>query len=533
MRSPSRALQLLAFTLFFFIVQVASAQSGESPGICSGQPLQTQILVNQIPLLGVALIALSISIDVVAIGYIIGKLVPGTQLSQWVKKEYWEIAKSAILIAGIFAILAFLGGFAASLNYGISPYTIPTAAGSSVQNTGPLSTAFTALTVAAQTYLIQVYCPTTATSPPLTMQWYWGDGNYQTSYGGFSGVQHTYASAGTYTVKVTASDNTGNEAIGSQSLAVGVQGPSGQFTSTTSGSGQPIQMNIDFQVSGTTLMPSGSINDPNIPSPTAQNFVSSDYGNTFGGYFSGLGLGLGMLRSLSVSYYIPIPIGLLVPGAGQAIPTFFLGTIFNPYANKMVLQDIDANTYEGLMNDAISVLVLPVYSIIDFEYYLLPLLTFVGLAFLIPMGIIFRAMPFVRGIGGTLVAIGIGIALVLPAALVLINQPIYNFVQAQLGTQYNGQGNCNGLAWWFSALPGGAGCTSGIGANSGNGWLDAFTSFQEIYPAMNGIFFYSITSVLQLLLFILDLMILFPMIEAVAKSLGGTINIQFGKLRVK
>ncbi|MGI0141307.1 MAG: hypothetical protein ACREBF_01500 [Candidatus Micrarchaeales archaeon] len=401
--------------------------------ICSNPLVLNPILVNQIPLIVLALIALSISFDVLAIGYIIGKLVPGTQLSAWVRKEYWEIAKSAMLIAGIYAILVFAGSLASSLIVPINSAVLPSYTSTGTpQPTGTLSTPLTTLSLSAQAYLQNVYGCAAASS-------------------------------------------------------------------------------------------------------------SGNFANTYGSYFMGLGEGIGILREMRVGYYIPIPIGLIVPEA----PTFLLGTSFQPYANKMVLGDIDAGTYESLLNDAISIIILPLYSIVDLEFYLLPLLAFAGLAFLIPMGVIFRSMPFVRGIGGTLIAIGIGIVIVLPAALLFINQPIYNAVV----NNYLSPSVCslNSAPWWYIAvaptssspatatpnqnpqtLPSSLKC-----AGNNNGFIDAFASDGSIFPAMNGIFEYSVAAVIQWLLFILDLMILFPLVDTIAKSLGGTINISFGKLKVK
>jgi len=382
--------------LFLFLFGIANAQS-----ICSATP-HASITINQIPLIGIALIALSISFDVIAIGYIIGKLVPGTQLSNWVKKEYWEVAKSAMLIAGIYSVLVLMG----SIAVGLAGSSVPASSGSS------LSTSLSALTTATQTYLQGVFCGT----------------------------------------------------------------------------------------------PQGN---PNIA------------------YLLGLSLGLGSLSSLQVGYYIPIPLVLPV------LPTFTLGTSFSGYKNPMLSGAVDAGGYESMVNDAFSIVLLPVYTVIGMEYYLMPMLVFVGLAFMIPMGIIFRSMPFVRGIGGTLIGIGIGIAIVFPSIILIVNQPISTIVSTYIcspGTaQYPAcltqQGTASAIPWWLSSI--------NTYFPSGQGALDAGASLFSIYPGLNGVFLNTIPAVVQFLLLILDLAIAFPVIDAIAKSLGGTINIEFGKLKIK
>jgi len=388
--------------LFLFLFGVSNAQS-----ICSATP-QASITINQIPLIGIALIALSISFDVIAIGYIIGKLVPGTQLSNWVKKEYWEVAKSAMLIAGIYSVLVLMG----SVAVGLAGSSVNVPAGSS------LGTSLSALTTSTQTYLASVFCGTAQANPA----------------GG---------------------------------------------TATIGGA----------------------------------NYVS---------YLLGLSLGIGAIGTMQVGYYIPIPLGAEIL---QVIPVFTLGTSFQIYKNPMLAGAVDAGGYESLVNDAMSMVILPVYTVVGMEYYLMPMLVFVGLAFMIPMGIIFRAMPFVRGIGGTLIGIGIGITIVFPSIILIINQPISNIVNSYV-ISAPGSSNAAGTApWWISSaityFP------------QGQGGVDALASLSTIYPGLNGVFVYTIPAVVQFLLLILDLAIAFPIIDSIAKSLGGTINIEFGKLKIK
>ncbi|MDE1824799.1 MAG: hypothetical protein KGH61_00890 [Candidatus Micrarchaeota archaeon] len=376
--------------------------------ICTN-PTPVAINFNSIPLIGIAAIALFISFDVIAIGYVVGKLVPGTQLSQWVKREYWEVTKSAILIGMIYSALIFAGNIAIHL----VPVGIPASGGSP----------FTVLTNAAQSYLGQTFC-------------------------------------GTLT-----------------STATGIVGVS-----------------------------------------------------NYADYFYYLGIGSGLLQKLEVGWYIPVPIP--VPGA----PSFTLGTEFG-YENEMVIDlDINAGTYKSLVNDALTFVVVPPYVIIAMEYYLLPALVFIGLAFLIPFGLILRALPFLRGIGGTLIALGVGASIVFPLVLVLVNYPITNILAQQLQNPINAAYSQN--VWWLNLIPSQffpIASSSLQSATAGaEGFVDGFFGgVASEYPALNGTVDYSYPALLQFILIVVDLAITFPIIEAIARSLGGTVNIQFGKLRIK
>ncbi len=347
--------------------------------------------------IGLAALALTISFDVVAIGYIIGKLIPATGVLSWIRNEYWEIAKSAMLIASIYAIITIFSSFAA-------PFA-STSAGAS-----PLAT----LVDGAQNYLC----------------------------------------AATITV--------GN--------------------------------NLD--------------------------------------YLSGMSVGTGIWKSANIGTYLGIPI---VP----ADFAFVFGFTFNPYSNSILESSfLKLSPWESLLNTLITVIVLVVSLITIFQEILFTTIITLGLAILIPIGLIMRAFPFIRGVGGTLIAIGIGAALIYPATLTLFNAPISNVIQ-------------NGFDWptpspppasanppfvtLYSDVVNGVVGAFVAPANPSptmlqvkNGYNAGIASFASIYPGLNGIVNTSIYSILQFILFIADLMIVFPLVDSIAKMLGGTINLQLG-----
>lgn len=348
--------------------------------------------------IGLAALALTVSFDVVAIGYIIGKLFPATGVLSWIRSEYWEIAKSAMIIASIYAIIVLAGELAA-------PFV-----SSSASSASPIST----LVNGAQSYLC-----------------------------------------------------------------------------------------------------------------TASTTISHSFD-----YLSGMSIGMGFWKGTKVGTYLSLP----------DLPTitfdFVFGFVFSPYSNQLMESNYAAiGTWQSMLNDVITMMMLPVALILIFQMNLLFAIVTVGLALIIPIGLILRAFPFIRGVGGTLIAIGIGIAIIYPATLALFNAPVSNLVQ-------------NGLSWptlappkystapvWITLFKDTVGYTewrivsSSTGEFSGyaqSGYVDGINSFDSIYPAMNGIVNNSIYVILQFVLFVVDIMIIYPLVDSLAGLLGGTIRLQLG-----
>ncbi len=388
---PTTKLLLLLALVLLALFGVSSAQS-------SAQSCGTVYTLSNSDIsgllktgIGLAALALTVSFDVVAIGYIIGKLLPATGVLSWINSEYWEIAKSAMLIASIYAIIVLAGSLAA-------PFV------SSAAATSPLA----ALVNGAQSYL----CTATLT-------------------------------------------------------------------------------------------------------------VSNDLS-----YLSGISIGVGLWKHTSLGVYSAIPFPPFVSA-------FIFGFTFSPYQNQFLESSfITIVTYESLLNDIITVVALIVSVILIFQMDLLFAMVTIGLAVLIPIGLILRAFPFIRGVGGTLVALGIGIAVIYPATLAVFNAPVSSLIQ-------------NGLAWptpappayssqpfWLSIYTGTVGSIVGgiIGSNAiyAPGYTAGMASFSSIYPGVNGIVNHSIYSIAQLLLFIVDLMVVYPLVDSLASLLGGTIRLQLG-----
>ena len=390
----------LACLLALVLTLAAMAQSAASQGLPSNTVaasnslagttacLTTQTAASSIPAgdIALALVALTLSFDVVAVGYILSRIFPSTGIKEWLNTEYWEIAKTAMLIVGIYAVLSLLGN-AASL-----------------------------------------VAPSSGASSP--------------------------------------------------------SGLSGMYGLVNSGCAY---LSAENAFAGTTL-----------------------------NYLFGLSIDIGILKNTVVGMEIPIPI----PPYAQ----FQSGFEMSIYWNSMLEGSTPSMTYQSMLEDLLKIIVVPVTYAIEAQLTLLPIIFALGLGALIPLGLLLRAMPFVRGIGGTLIAIGIGLSLIYPATLALMNYPITVALQGSAITPPQAQ--CQGQ-WVVCGLAGIVFSTFSQGA-TGASWGDAVMALTTIYPALNDILYYTEFMMLQFFLFILDLAIIFPLVDGIAKMLGGTIRLSIG-----
>lgn len=238
-------------------------------------------------------------------------------------------------------------------------------------------------------------------------------------------------------------------------------------------------------------------------------------------YITGLSLGIGFLKSFVLGLWTPFPI---VP-----FPPFPLWFHFGFIANIYSSTTIETTTPTGVANyalirDAFNFIVMPMYLLFTVQLDLLPVIMQVGLLLLLPIGIILRAIPFIRGIGGTLIAIGIAMSLVYPTTLVVLNVPVTGTLAAYVPT-----GLCAGVG-----IFGGFECTifsfvsAGIPPQNTAGFIDGVGSLSSIYPAFNGIQYFLYPLIVQLVLMLLDLFIVYTIAQNIATLLGGSIRLGVG-----
>ncbi len=388
---------LSAITLALGILCVSGSVSASQLSLGQVAPLAFQTY-SEIPLwfVGVALIALTVSLDVIAIGYIIAKVIPSTGISGWINNEVWEVGKTALIIVGIYAILVLVGQIAVAVGG-------PTIGASGCGNSDPFST----LSQCAVQYLTQ--------------------------------VQST---------------------LNAQDVNV-------------------------VDLAGAT----------------------------------------GALKSLKIDYNLDLP-----PVPVPLIPIVFTtGWTLNFYTNVMLESNaVGVAQYESVLNDLINIVLTPFSLINVAQITLLPDLTMLGLGVLIPIGVVMRAFPFIRGIGGTLIAIGIGVSIVYPAVLVIVNQSMINALSVNgYGGATNGC-NANFLCIVISFLN----TVSPFGIPAA---LTAFACTEALYPCLNYINIANFSLMTYFVLFVVDIIIVYPVMDYTAKLLGNPAGVKLqigGKFKV-
>ncbi len=412
-----KALGLLGFLLLLLpnIINASAPLPAPLPPVCQPGFNWGSISISSSGTgLELALLALTISFDVVAIAFALSRLFPNTGIRNWLQTEYWEIAKTAIIIVVIFAGITFIG----NLSYLLVP---------------------------------------SAVSGPVTLN---------------------------------------NNVADLTPLIHGAEG---------------YLCNVNSQLVNTWEE------------------------------FGIISAGTGFWSTLQVGFYIPIP------ALGPYL-AFYDGIDFLPFANWLLQTgNFFIAPYGSIINDLINFVLFPFSSITLGLITTLPSLAYVGLTFFIPLGLVFRAFPFIRGIGGTIIAIGLALCLVLPSVFILFNyevtsvlsntlpiiQPAPSTVNLVVSSctgvlpSIIGDVACTGINLLLSSINSVAGFTQSI-------WY-ALPVFQTnaIYTYMDRIMRYGIYIIMQLLLFVIDLMIMYPLVDGLAKSMGGTIRLSIGgKLRL-
>lgn len=142
---------------------------------------------------------------------------------------------------------------------------------------------------------------------------------------------------------------------------------------------------------------------------------NTNVSETYYGLF-GLNFGLGAIKSLRIATFLPIP---FPDGAVQ------MGSKANLYVSNVIDQTRDA--LFSFIRDITEIIVIPLLIILGIFLSNTGLLM-MGITLFLPAGIILRAIPFLRGIGGELIGIGIAISIILPFLLIFFNYPIASYM---------------------------------------------------------------------------------------------------------
>ena len=237
-----------------------------------------------------------------------------------------------------------------------------------------------------------------------------------------------------------------------------------------------------------------------------------------------LAVGVGFVKSISISSWIPIP--LIPPLIFAALQFGSTESLFR----SSVIESTSASPQGSFIYDAITLLAVPIYLAMQVQIDILWSIIEIGMLVFIPIGILLRALPFLRGIGGTLVAIGIAVSLVYPATLVGLNMPItgyFNAIQPQAGSCSLSSSN-----FVIGAI---IGIICSIITTTGNvlaGVGTAFASTVSVYPALNLINGYEFPLIVQFILLILDLVVIVTVASNIARMLGGGLRLGIGKMKL-
>ncbi len=262
----------------------------------------------------------------------------------------------------------------------------------------------------------------------------------------------------------------------------------------------------------------------------------------------GLYDGLGVLKTTTLAIYVPIPV--------LPLPEFYIGSIDFGVKENLYTSSVLGSTNipdAGLTTDIGKVVVLPMLILFQVEADVFPYVIIAGLTVLLPAGIILRSVPLLRSIGGTLIALGIGTAIVYPALLLLMNLPLTNFIAPPVQTGTTPPFNCatitNGVASasltcgflnsavsttqsYLSSIPNSQPLTNNI-QYALSGFVAGVSSLTSIYPALNFITSQMyINLIYQFILSILDIIIGFTITQNIAKMLGGNVKLGIGRLKL-
>lgn len=342
----------------------------------------------------ITLIALNVSFDVVALGYLFSKLVPASGISNWIKNEYYELTKSIIVVVVIYSAIVIVSGLGLSLasNPGHS---------AGVGIGGMISE--------SEYYLCQVQ---------------------------------------------------------------------GQFGS-------------------------------------AWEFVGQ------------VSFAIGLMQNIKFGFWLPVPVLPPIAAGGAWLTS---GFSMQPYHSFMLESgNLVIQHFESTVFDLIQFVLFPVTAMIIGLEPLLPLLVQTGLMILIPLGLVFRAFPFIRGVGGTLIAMGIATSLIFPSTLILFDQPIaqfaYNLVPPPSSSLSSSIIACSGF---FCHIINYFKDEFSIISSLRSLFYIGLQGFDGLYYFFNGMIFSDFYSIVQLLLLAIDLILIYQLTDSIAKALGGTIRLSLG-----
>ncbi len=247
----------------------------------------------------------------------------------------------------------------------------------------------------------------------------------------------------------------------------------------------------------------------------------------------GLSLAVGALKSFTYSLYFPIPI----PFTGS-LDFGSAGSIYK----SSVIESIAAAPNLSFVVDIISLIIIPIEILFSLlSAYFIDIVA-IGLSVFLPIGIVLRAIPFLRGIGGTMIGIGIMISLIFPSLLLLFNIPVSSLMVGPTPTAQPAY-SCSSSNYVYCLIMNFISATTNtvLGAIQAMGYsftgaeyglATFFSSPPSIFPALNYITGEVEQVILQFILLILDIIVTITIGNSIAKMLGGRVRLGIGKFKV-
>ncbi|MFI5412808.1 MAG: hypothetical protein ACHQX1_02865 [Candidatus Micrarchaeales archaeon] len=274
--------------------------------------------------------------------------------------------------------------------------------------------------------------------------------------------------------------------------------------------------------------------------PGAVNLTNESFNNLLGS-----SVGSEYLKSITLNTYFTIPFPPVPVPTVPVFGSFNLGTDFNVFQSEVIDSSITGPA--SIEKDTLGYLVFPMMLVLGAQLFLFVTLIPIGLGILLPLGLIFRATPFLRSIGGTLIALAIAVIIVYPALLAIFNAPITLFFSPLYpnGAATQTQGCASVLTFCavyqtflnpetllFSGLPQNPNENDYAAFTAGNiGASDAFFN-GNMSAFLSPFFAYMVPVIIQFILLVMDLIIGIVMAMNIATALGGNIRLGIGKLKL-
>jgi hypothetical protein len=301
---------------------------------------------------------------------------------------------------------------------------------------------------------------------------------------------------------------------------------------------------ISGAINGATGNPAGSSTEANFATlySSANNYLNNAFTQSMDAYYAIMGIDISVGYEESITYGYQFPIPLISPiGVIGSIST---GVSVNPFASTVLTPNPNAQTMVG---QTLTMLVIPTSIAIALQSLMMQYFAFIGLGVLLPLGIILRAVPFLRWIGGTFLALAIVGAFIYPALIVFLNGTVSSLII--LPTPPSGVGGgCGGWLTPVCFIMGTADAAAGtlyagIPSSGAAAYYNGYTAGEAAFyggsygsstyvPVMNVLMDYALPVSLQFILFLLDLVIGVVAAQSIATALGGKLRLSLGKFKM-